>query len=773
MMCCIQLLIVCLLLLQARPRIIYASRTHSQLAQVIRELKATAYGAEGRVRMAILGSRQQMCVHPIVQKATSSSHQNNMCRSYTIKHACSFYEGLNEFKTSNPDLSKQPHDIEDLMNELGGSDASKRACPYFLSRDMATTADIIFVPYNYLIDPYIRGSLGQSLQLAGSVLIFDEAHNLESVCGESASFDLTATTLSSCISELNRCVKLACDHNDSTSYGDHGPAEQPTTELTEDLGRLKAVIFELEQLFEGVELKTNEDGLRCTTLPGTAIFELLNKVNIQWETKDLVFELIEKALRVFFRDTTGGDGSGSAITNRKACALDTFATSLRVSAHHFSFANDEHCFLMQNLMKLLCVQALFRGNQNEALATSRYYKVFIHEVMPERKGRAAAGGGGGGGGGGGYKPRVNAAFAGKSGGGGGGGGDSSSAAAAASGGGLGKVDRTVSYWCFSPGVAMKSLVTSQHIRNVLLTSGTLSPMDSFAYELQIPFQVQLENRHVIQPNQVWVGVVDKGPSGIKLNSSFKSQQQGSGGGVNKYFDELGSSIVNFARLVPDGMLVFYPSYGALHSCIDYWQKPPPLTGPGGQLPSVWERISKLKFPITEPRGGGPKEFQSAMDEFDRKLRDPQYKGAVFFAVMRGKVSEGMDFSDGAGRAVVITGIPFPMVKDPKVKLKREYLNASETKQMSMESGLRPVSGNDWYTQQAARAINQAVGRVIRHRADYGAILLCDERFGQTAQKQQLSLWLRNSVQNFTYVGSNALVSPGSALARIHLTSDFD
>lgn len=40
---------------------------------------------------------------------------------------------------------------------------------------------------------------------------------------------------------------------------------------------------------------------------------------------------------------------------------------------------------------------------------------------------------------------------------------------------------------------------------------------------------------------------------------------------------------------------------------------------------------------------------------------------MFFAVCRGKVSEGLDFADRAGRAVVITGIPYAMKTDPKVR----------------------------------------------------------------------------------------------------------
>ena len=34
------------------------------------------------------------------------------------------------------------------------------------------------------------------------------------------------------------------------------------------------------------------------------------------------------------------------------------------------------------------------------------------------------------------------------------------------------------------------------------------------------------------------------------------------------------------------------------------------------------------------------------------------KGAALFAVCRGKVSEGLDFADAKGRAVVITGLYF-------------------------------------------------------------------------------------------------------------------
>ena len=46
----------------------------------------------------------------------------------------------------------QVHDIEEL------TDACRRAktCPYFAAREMANTAELVFCPYSYLLDPVVR-----------------------------------------------------------------------------------------------------------------------------------------------------------------------------------------------------------------------------------------------------------------------------------------------------------------------------------------------------------------------------------------------------------------------------------------------------------------------------------------------------------------------------------------------------------------------------------------------------------------------------------------
>ena len=81
---------------------------------------------------------------------------------------------VDSFISSHPDVNAEPLDIEDLVT-LGRASGP---CPYLLSKEMAASSDIVFMPYNYLIDAKNRMGLGK-ICWENSVLIFDEAHNLE------------------------------------------------------------------------------------------------------------------------------------------------------------------------------------------------------------------------------------------------------------------------------------------------------------------------------------------------------------------------------------------------------------------------------------------------------------------------------------------------------------------------------------------------------------------------------------------------------------------
>lgn len=189
------------------------------------------------------------------------------------------------------------------------------------------------------------------------------------------------------------------------------------------------------------------------------------------------------------------------------------------------------------------------------------------------------------------------------------------------------------------------------IRSMILTSGTLSPIKSFKAELQIDIPVELENPHVIRGHPMFVGILKRGPDGTSYNNRTDA----------RYMNSIGQALVNFSHVVPDGMLVFFPSYSAMEECTRQWQ-----------VTNVWKSLQQRKGIFVEPRG--KTEFSQTMQGCYDRIRSPEHRGAMFFAVCRGKVSEEVDFSDINCRAVVIIGMPFPPTCNPKEKLKEQFLN---------------------------------------------------------------------------------------------------
>ncbi|KAL8571949.1 Fanconi anemia group J protein [Nucella lapillus] len=84
----------------------------------------------------------------------------------------------------------------------------------------------------------------------------------------------------------------------------------------------------------------------------------------------------------------------------------------------------------------------------------------------------------------------------------------------------------------------------------------------------------------------------------------------------------------------------------------------------------------------------------------------------------------------------------------QVKLKKEYNDKAQ-------SSRRLLSGSQWYEIQAFRALNQALGRCIRHRNDWGALIIVDDRFVQNPAKysQRLSKWVRSKLRVHPNCGS--------------------
>ncbi|XP_068601664.1 Fanconi anemia group J protein [Brachionichthys hirsutus] len=293
---------------------------------------------------------------------------------------------------------------------------------------------------------------------------------------------------------------------------------------------------------------------------------------------------------------------------------------------------------------------------------------------------------------------------------------------------------SLSFWCLNPAVAFSDLSAS--VKTIVLTSGTLSPMGSFSSELGVKFSIQLEASHVINKSQVWVGTLGSGPQGRKLCATFQHSE------TYTFQDEVGALLLHVCQAVAKGVLCFLPSYKMLDKLRDRWTN----TG-------LWEKLEQQKMVITEPRGGVKGDFEALLQTYYDAIKLCEERdGALLIAVCRGKVSEGLDFTDDNARAVVTIGIPFPNIKDLQVELKMKYND-----QHCRSRGLLP--GNRWYEIQAYRALNQALGRCIRHRNDWGALILVDDRYGNNPSKYitGLSKWVRQLVQHHDTF-SNAMQS---------------
>jgi regulator of telomere elongation helicase 1 len=101
--------------------------------------------------------------------------------------------------------------------------------------------------------------------------------------------------------------------------------------------------------------------------------------------------------------------------------------------------------------------------------------------------------------------------------------------------------------------------------------------------------------------------------------------------------------------------------------------------------------------------------------------------------------------------------------DQRVILKKEYLDKNRNSVNKFQTG------QEWYALEAIRAVNQAMGRVIRHKNDYGAIFLCDRRF--TQQKSKLSSWISPLLKSHSTCFTSIVIQLEDFFKRINIENE--
>ncbi|XP_043486503.1 Fanconi anemia group J protein-like isoform X2 [Polistes fuscatus] len=619
------------------PKIYYATRTHRQIKQVVKELGRTIYKD---TKMTILSSREHTCIQDVPGNKTEHCHN---LLDPDKPSECRYYNNTNKKDLSNFTQLKSkgismPFDIEDLVN-VG---RANNLCPYFAAKNLIEDADIIFCPYNYIIDPEIRESM--QINLKNHVVLFDEGHNIEDVCRQVAGAKFTTVELEFII---DNCKGLLFQKFvDPIEYDAYDTIKNYITMLKEFINQtpltcskngtsMTSTIWTGNQLIGLLEM--NDIGLEGITKLSSAARLVIDEFN---KAKEGVRKSKSNEIKLTISRTT------KTLLHRLTLALKTIATQ--------EYENDYKAYIDESFYSDLADKESWMLSQM-----------------------------------------------------------------------VGKRLRTFRLICLNSAIIFGPL--AREARSIILASGTLTPTESFESELGTKFSDIHYTDHVISKDRVFVKCVPRGPGGTLLKANFAN--------VNtwQFQDELGQLIVNIIEAVPHGVLCFFSSYIMMNNQITRWK-----------VTNIWKNIQKYKKIFVEPRESS--NLKDVMTQYREVINDTSevnvddnegHSGAILFAVFRGKVAEGIDFSDNEARCVVTIGIPYPVRNNKDIQMKWDYNDKNTSR------GL--LKGSDWYNVQAYRAYNQALGRCIRHKNDWGAILLVDERFLIQSYQNSLPKWTRNSL----------------------------
>uniref|UniRef100_A0A1S4LQL6 ATP-dependent helicase C-terminal domain-containing protein n=3 Tax=Ixodes scapularis TaxID=6945 RepID=A0A1S4LQL6_IXOSC len=273
--------------------------------------------------------------------------------------------------------------------------------------------------------------------------------------------------------------------------------------------------------------------------------------------------------------------------------------------------------------------------------------------------------------------------------------------------------------CLDSRYAMESV--AKNTRTIVLASGTLSPTTSYEAELGLKFKHKIIGNHVVPPENVLIKRISHSLNGKRsLRLTYNAYND------IRIVSDIGELLISVCQTMKlsevgacgGGVLCFFPSYQAMSKCIEIWKT---------AMDDVWKSLMRETngcIYVEDP-------LRNTINGYIESIACGEV--SLMCAVHRGRISEGIDFSDNLARAVISIGIPFPSTQQEDVHFKMKFNDARQP---------QLLDGRHWYQIQAMRAVNQAVGRCIRHSKDWGLILLVDHRFFQNEIWIGMSDWIK-------------------------------
>lgn len=265
------------------------------------------------------------------------------------------------------------------------------------------------------------------------------------------------------------------------------------------------------------------------------------------------------------------------------------------------------------------------------------------------------------------------------------------------------------FTCLDAAIAIKPVL--DRFYSVVITSGTLSPLEMYPKMLGFNAVMQESYSMTLARRSFLPMIVTRGSDQAQVSSSFGIRNDP--GVVRNY----GTLLTEFARITPDGIVVFFPSYLYMESIISMWQGM-------GILDQIWN----YKLILVET----PDAQESSLALETYRTACCNGRGAILLCVARGKVSEGIDFDHHYGRAVLCIGVPFQYTESRILKARLEFLRENYR-----------IRENDFLSFDAMRHAAQCLGRVLRGKDDYGVMVLADRRFER--KRPQLPKWINQAM----------------------------
>lgn len=518
--------------------------------------------------------------------------------------------------------------------------------------------NVIIYSYHYLLDPKIAERVSNELS-KDSIVVFDEAHNIDNVCIESLSIDLTEDSLrkaSRGASNLERKI-------DEMKGSD---AEKLQNEY------LKLV----EGLKEADEAREEEQLMANPTLPDDLLKEAVPG-NIRRAEHFVAF------LKRFIEYLKTRMKVTHTISETPLSFLSHLKDLTFIERKPLRFCAERLASLVRTL-ELMNIEDYkpLQEVATFATLTATYEQGFLLILEPFESDTATV-----------PNPILH-------------------------------------FTCLDAAIAIKPVF--ERFRSVIITSGTLSPLEMYPKMLGFNTVLQESYSMTLARRSFLPMIVTRGSDQAQVSSSF--QIRNDPGVVRNY----GNLLLEFSRITPDGVVVFFPSYLYMESIISMWQGM-------GILDQVWN----YKLILVET----PDSQESSLALETYRTACCNGRGAVLLCVARGKVSEGIDFDHHYGRAVLCIGVPFQYTESRILKARLEFLRENYR-----------IRENDFLSFDALRHAAQCLGRVLRGKDDYGVMVLADRRFQK--KRNQLPKWISQAMlESETNLSTDMAVATAKSFLR--------